>query len=110
MKEEEVGWGERSEKEEWLVELVGDQNPGSEAPSKGKRGRSKGDVKGRAMEKSRYFGVFENEEVRRDDPIEYFLPTGVGSTFWVPEGVMAMEVSQNEEISGGGKDGRRKGH
>ena len=34
--------------------------------------------------------VIEGEEVRGDDPIEYFLPTGVGSTFGVPEGVMAI--------------------
>ena len=41
------------------------------------------------------------EEVRRNDPVEYFLPAGVGR---VPEGVMAIEVPQNEEISGGGKN------
>ena len=28
----DVRWGERPEKEGWLVELVGDQNPGFEAP------------------------------------------------------------------------------
>ena len=47
----------------------------------GDRGVSKGDVrKGatakRAMKKSRYMGVIEGEEVRGDDPIEYFLPMG----------------------------------
>ena len=41
--------------------------------------------------------------------MEYFLPARVGSTSLVPEGVMAIEVPQNEEISGGGKDGGRKG-
>ena len=25
-------------------------------------------------------GLLREEEVRRDDPVEYFLPTGVGST------------------------------
>ena len=49
------------------------------------RGGSKEDVRGgatvrRPMEKSRHARVIEVEEVRRDDPIEYFLPTGVGST------------------------------
>ena len=53
--------------------------------------------------------VIEGKEVRRNDPVEYFLPAGVGSTSLVPEGVMAIEVPQNEEISGGGKDGGRKG-
>ena len=45
----------------------------------GKRGGSKGDVRGGAIEKSRYVKVIEGEV--RDDPIEYFLPTGVGRTF-----------------------------
>ena len=33
------------------------------------------------MEKSRYVMAIEGKEVRRDDPIEYFLPTGVGIIF-----------------------------
>ena len=45
-----------------------------------------------------YVRVIERK-VRRDDP-EYFLLTEVGSTLWVPEGVMGVEVLQNEEISG----------
>ena len=56
-----------------------------------------------AMEKSRYVRVIEAEEVRRDDLIKYFLPTRVRITFCVPEGVMAIEVPQNEEICGGGR-------
>ena len=56
-----------------------------------------------------YVRVIEGEEVRGDDPVKYFLPTGVGSTSRVPEGVMAVEVPQNEEIYGGGKNGERKG-
>ena len=46
----------------------------------GERGGSKGNVRGRAMEKGGYVGIIEGEEVRRDDPVKYFLPTGVGST------------------------------
>ena len=73
-------------------------------------GGSKVNVKGGAttsgaMEKSRYVRVIEGEEVRKDDPVEYFLPTGVGSTSGVPEGVMAIEIPQNEEISGGERKG-----
>ena len=76
---------------------------------KGKRGESKGDTRRgatarRAMEKGRYVGVIDGEEVRREDPVEYFLPMGVRSISWVPEGVMAIEVPQNEEISGGKKE------
>ena len=56
------------------------------------------------MEKGGCVRVIEGE-VRRDNPVKYFLPAGVGSTSWVPEGMMAIEVPQNEEISGGGKKG-----
>ena len=37
----DIHWGERPEKEGWLVELVGDQNPGSEAPPRSKIGRER---------------------------------------------------------------------
>ena len=60
------------------------------------------------MEKSGCVRVIEGEEVRRDDPVEYFLLAGVGSTSGVPEGMMAIEVPQNEEISGGKKNGGRE--
>ena len=43
------------------------------------------------MRKSRYVRVIEREEVRRDDPIEYFLPALIGSTSRVPEGLMARK-------------------
>ena len=51
----------------------------------GERGENKGYLWGRAtsreaMEKSRYVKVVEREEVRRDDQVEYFLLTEVGST------------------------------
>ena len=59
------------------------------------------------MEKGGCVRVIEGEEVR-DNPVEYFLPAGVGSDSRVPKGVMAIEVPQNEEISGGGKNGGRK--
>ena len=43
-------------------------------------GGSKGDVRRATaigvMEKNRYVRVIEERKVRRDDPIEYFLPTG----------------------------------
>ena len=53
---------------------------------KGQRGGSERNVRGvatarAAVEKGRYVTVIEGEEVRRNDPVEYFLPTGVGSTF-----------------------------
>ena len=52
---------------------------------KGKREGSKGDVSRGAtargaMENGGCVRVIEREEVRRDDPLEYFLPSGVGST------------------------------
>ena len=53
-------------------------------------------------------GVFVLES-RRDDPVEYFLSVEVGSTSWVPEGVMVVEVPKNEKITAGGKAGGRKG-
>ena len=39
------GWGERPEKEGMSVELVGDQNPGPETPSRNKRGRERSEQK-----------------------------------------------------------------
>ena len=91
------------EKEGRIVELAGDKNAGPEAPT-----RSKGNVRREAtaqelMEKSRYVRVIERKEAR-DDPIKYFLPTWVGSTFWVPDGVTAVKVPHNEESSGRGKN------
>ena len=52
---------------------------------KSKRRGSKGDVRGRAtargaMEKGGCVRIIEGEEVRRDDPVKYFLPAGVRST------------------------------
>ena len=44
---------------------------------KGKRRGSKEDVRRGAMEKSRCDRVTEGEEVRGDDPVKYFLPTGL---------------------------------
>ena len=42
--------------------------------------RRRGDAR-EAMKKSRYVRVIEGVEVRRDDPIEYFFPTGVEGIF-----------------------------
>ena len=80
----------------------------------GKKGGSKENVRRGAtargaMEKGGCVRVIEREEVRGDDPIEHFLPVAVGCTSGVPERVMAFEVPQNEEISGGGKNGERNG-
>ena len=66
---------------------------------KGERGGSKGDVAGEATareakEMSRYVRVIEGEEIRRDDPVEYFHSTVVRSTFSVLEGMMTIEVSR----------------
>ena len=52
---------------------------------KSKKRGSKGDVKrgvtaSGATEKGGCVMVIEDEEVRRDDPVEYFLHVGVGST------------------------------
>ena len=38
------------------------------------------------MEKNRYVKVIEGKKVRGDDPVEYFLPTGIRSTFLSPRG------------------------
>ena len=61
------------------------------------------------MEKSRHSRAIQGEEIRRNNQSKTFSPTGVASIFSVPEGVMAIEVPQNEEISGGEKNGGRKG-
>ena len=50
-----------------------------------KRGRSKGNVRGRvtaggAMEKGGCVRVNEEEEVRGGDPVDYFLPVVVGGS------------------------------
>ena len=67
-----------------MEKLVGGQNPGPEAPPRSKKRREKrgkGDVRREAtargtMEKGGCVSIIEGEEVRRDDPVEYFLPTG----------------------------------
>ena len=76
---------------------------------KGKSRRSKGDVRRGAtargaLEKSGCVRVIEGEEVRRNDPVEYFLPAGSKVPLESRRWVMASEVPQNEEISGGGKN------
>ena len=73
------------EKEGRFVELVDDQNPGSEAPSRSRIGGSEGDVSRGAMEKNRCVRVIKGKKVR-DDPIEYFLSTGVRSISLSPRG------------------------
>ena len=58
---------------------------------KGKRGGSEGDVRGRAtargaMEKGGCVRVIEGEEVRRNNPVKYFLPTGGRRYLLSPKG------------------------
>ena len=53
---------------------------------KGKRKGSKRDVRRGAtargaMERGGCVRVIEGEKVRRDDPVEYFFPAGIGSNF-----------------------------
>ena len=60
----------------------------------GARGRSIGDVRGGG----RNVRLIEGTEVRRGDPIEYFILTGARRALKVREGMMANEVIQNEEI------------
>ena len=117
MKKGDARCGERPEREGQTKELVDGQNPGTEAllrSKKRQKKRGKGNVRRGvpargAMGKGGCVRVIEGNEVRRNDPVECFLTVGVGSTAWVPEGVMAIEVPQNEEVSGGGKDGRGEG-
>ena len=74
-RKEDVRWGERPEKEGRLIELVGDQNTGSEAPPRSKIGRERKEhrrCQGRstargAMKKSRYVKVIEWEEVTQSN-------------------------------------------
>ena len=49
-------------------------------------------------EEGRNVRLIEGTEVRRGDPIEYFILTGARRAFGVREGMMANEVIQNEEI------------
>ena len=63
---------------------------------KGEREGRKRDVREKRLpeEPCRCIRVIDGEEVRGDDPLEYSSP---------------VEVPQNEEVSGGGKNGRRIG-
>ena len=80
-----VRWGKRPKKEGWLVELLVIRTQVLKHLSgakEGERGGSKKDVKRgatarEAMEESEYVKVIEGKKVRRDDPIECFLPVRV---------------------------------
>ena len=80
--------GRKTGKRGKIEELLNGQNPGPEAPPRSKKERERREQRkcqGRAtvreaMEKGGCVRVIEGEKVRRDDPIKYFLPTGVGST------------------------------
>ena len=78
-----VGAIDRRERKGQIEELVSDQNPGPKAPPRSKKGQEKREQR-RFQERSDGEGWVchsrEGKEVRGDDPIEYFLPAGVGST------------------------------
>ena len=58
------------------------------------------------MKKGGCVRVIEGEEVRGDDPVEYFFPTGVGSDSSVLKEVMAIEVIRMKRFL---EEGRIKG-
>ena len=68
--------------------MVDGQNPGPVAPPMSKKEQEKReqrDIRGGAtargaMEKGGCVRFIEGEEVRGDDPVEYFLPARVGGT------------------------------
>ena len=106
--------GRKSGERGTVSRIVGNQSQSSEAPPRSERGNNKEYVKRGAtargaLEKSWGVGVIERKEVRGDNLIEYFLPTGIRSTFCVPEKLMAIIVPWNEEISGRGKNEGLKG-
>ena len=74
-------WDNRPERDRQIDELVGGQNPGSEAPPRSKKGGNKGDVRRGATAKGEmgnggWISVIEGEEVRGDNPVKYFLSAG----------------------------------
>ena len=96
--------------ERQIEELVGGQNQGPEAPPRSKTEQERREERicqERSNVERWVCQGHSGREVRRDDPVEYFLPTAGGSTSRVPEGVMAIEVPQNEEVCG--KRNGRKG-
>ena len=76
------------EREGQIEELLGGQHPGSEAPPVSKKEQERREQR-RCQERSDCqrnnveggcVRVIEGEEVRGDDPVKYFFPTGVRST------------------------------
>ena len=80
-----LGRSERVKNEGQLVELVSDESPSSKAPPRSERGWSKdvrrGAIVREAMEKSWCVWVIGKKQVIGNDPIKYFLPIRVRSTF-----------------------------
>ena len=60
------------------------------------------------MRKGGCVRVIEGEEVRKDDPIEYFIPAGIGNTSWVPEEVMVIEVPRRKRFLEGRTVGEKE--
>ena len=82
--------GRKSAERGKLVEMGGDQNPGSEAPPRSMREnmrrKRKGDERGKAtfrgaMKKVRSVGIIEEKVARRDESIQYFLSAGLELPF-----------------------------
>ena len=78
------------EREGQIEELVGNQNTGPETSLRSKKERERG-----AKE---MLGEEQWIEVRRDDSVEYFLPTGCREYLLSPRGLMAVEVPQNRDF------------
>ena len=84
LKEGRRSLGQKTGERGRLIELVGNQNPGFEAPPRSKKGRERREQR-RCQRRSHWqrsdgeelvcHGI-EGEEVRRDDPVEYFPTTG----------------------------------
>ena len=78
-------WGDRPEREGQIEELVGDQNPSSEAPPSSKKRWSKGDARRGAsargvMEKGGCVRVIEGRRSEEMTQSNTSPPAGVGST------------------------------
>ena len=103
----DIRWGERAEKERQLVKLVGDQNPSPEAPPSSKRGGSKGNVRG-SMEKSWGAEPLRERRSEKVTPSDTSSPRGSEVPF-ESQGVLAIDITHNEEIPGEVANGGGKG-
>ena len=105
-------WGQRAEKGRQLVELGVDQNQSPIAPPRTKKGGNKGDVRkgvtaSIALEKVRSVRVIDGKEVRRDNPMKYFLSAGIRIIIQVPGGMILIEIFQIEKIYEGTEEEKK---